>query len=208
MAQFFRIHPDNPQGRLVSQSVVILRRGGIIVYPTDSCYALGCMAGNHEGVERIVRIRRLDPLHHMTLLCRDLSDLGSMARVDNTAFRLLRSLTPGPYTFLLRASRNVPRRLVHPRRKTIGLRVPGHKIALELLESLGEPLLSTSLILPGQELPETDPELIRDRIGEAVDLIIDGGPCGYEQTTIIDLAADTPGLVRQGKGPVGRLMAG
>lgn len=208
MAQFFHIHPDNPQGRLISQAVVILRRGGVIVYPTDSCYALGCMPGNRDGIQRIMRMRRLDPMHHMTLLCRDLSHLGSMARIDNAAFRMLRSLTPGPYTFLLRASRSVPRRLVHPRHKTIGLRVPDHRIVLDLLEGLGEPLLSTSLILPGEDLPETDPELIRDRIGDAVDLIIDGGHCGFALTTVIDLVGAAPELIRQGKGPVGRLIAG
>ncbi|MGH8245650.1 MAG: L-threonylcarbamoyladenylate synthase [Gammaproteobacteria bacterium] len=206
MAQFFQVHPHNPQGRLISQAVVILRRGGVIVYPTDSCYALGCMPGNRDGIQRIIRMRRLDPLHHMTLLCRDLSHLGGMARVDNAAFRMLRSLTPGPYTFLLRASRSVPRRLVHPRHKTIGLRVPDHRIVLDLLESLGEPLLSTSLILPGQDLPETDPELIRERISDRVDLIIDGGHCGFELTTVIDLVGAAPELIRQGKGPVGRLI--
>ena len=207
MAQFFQIHPVNPQGRLISQAVAILRRGGIIVYPTDSCYALGCMPGNRDGIERIVRIRRLDPEHHMTLLCRDLSHLGTLARVDNAAFRMLKSLTPGPYTFLLRAGRSVPRRLLHPRHQTVGLRVPDHRITRELLEELGEPLLSTSLILPGAELPEADPETVAERIGHAVDLIIDGGPCGYEQTTIIDLVHVPPELVRQGKGPVGQILA-
>ena len=200
MAQFFHIHPVNPQGRLVSQAAALLRHGGVIVYPTDSCYALGCLARDATAVERIVRIRSLDPRHQMTLICRNLSEIGTYARVDTSQFRLIKRLTPGPFTFVLKASHGAPRRLLHPKRKTIGLRVPDNAVALAILESLGEPMLSTSLILPGGEQPETDPERVLDRLGRDVDLVIDGGPCGPEQTTVLDLTESGPAVVRQGLG--------
>jgi len=207
MAQYFKIHPDNPQPRLIGQSAAILRGGGVAAYPTDSCYALGCLPGDKAAVERIIRIRRLDPRHHMTLLCRDLSEIGAMVRLDNSAFRLVRQLTPGPYTFLLRAGSDVPRRLQHARRRTIGIRVPDNAIVLALLEALGEPLLSTSLILPDRVLPETDPQTIAFELGKRIELVIEGGPVGTEQTTVIDLSGDEPVVVREGKGEVDGLVA-
>src|SRR3972149_5134099 len=178
MAQYFRVHPDNPQPRLITQAVVILRDGGIIVYPTDSCYALGCRIGDKEALDRIRRIRRLDARHNLTLMCRDLSELAIYAKVGNAAFRMMKSLTPGPYTFLLAATRDVARRLQHPKRKTIGVRVPDNAIALALLAAMAEPILSTSLILPEETLPLTDPEEINERLGRQVDLVMDGGVCG------------------------------
>lgn len=200
MSQFFQIHPDNPQPRLVNQAANIIRAGGVVAYPTDSAYALGCQLGDKSALERIRRIRRLDDNHNFTLVCRDLSELGTYARVSNTAFRLIRNHTPGPYTFILKATDEVPRRLLHPKRRTIGLRVPENRIALALLEALGEPLMSVTLILPGDELPMTDPELIRERLQHDVDLVIDGGACGPEPTTVIDLADDVPVVLRQGRG--------
>lgn len=205
MAQYLQLHPESPQVRLITQSAAMLRSGGIIVYPTDSCYALGTLIGNKGAVDRINRIRRLPAGHNMTLVCHDLSDIGIFARFDNSAYRLVKRLTPGPYTFLLKASRDVPRRLQHPHKKTIGLRIPDNRIALALLESLGEPLLSTSLILPGSDLPETDPMEMSDRLDRQVDLIIDGGAGGYEHTTVIDLTQNSPGIVREGKGDVSLL---
>lgn len=200
MSQFFQIHPDNPQVRLIKQAVEIIHRGGVVAYPTDSAYALGCHLGDKAALERIRRIRKLDDSHNFTLVCRDLSELGTYARVDNTAFRLIRTHTPGPYTFILKATDEVPRRLLHPKRRTIGLRVPENRIALDLLEALGEPLMSVTLILPGDESPLTDPFEIRERLEHDVDLVIDGGVCGAEPTTIIDLADDTAVVVRQGRG--------
>lgn len=200
MSQFFQIHPDNPQVRLIKQAVEIVHRGGVIAYPTDSAYALGCHLGDKAALERIRRIRKLDDGHNFTLVCRDLSELGTYARVDNTAFRLIRAHTPGPYTFILKATDEVPRRLLHPKRRTIGLRVPENRIALDLLEALGEPLMSVTLILPGDELPLTDPFEIRERLEHDVDLVIDGGVCGAEPTTVIDLADDTAVVLRQGRG--------
>jgi len=200
MSQFFQIHPENPQVRLIKQAVEIIHRGGVVAYPTDSAYALGCHLGDKAALERIRRIRRLDDGHNFTLVCRDLSELGTYARVDNVAFRLIRAHTPGPYTFILKATDEVPRRLLHPKRRTIGLRVPENRIALDLLEALGEPLMSVTLILPGDELPLTDPFEIRERLEHDVDLVIDGGVCGAEPTTVIDLADDTAVVVRQGRG--------
>ncbi len=200
--QYLVIHPENPQPRLISQAVAVLRHGGIVVYPTDSSYALGCHLGDKAALERIRRIRQLDAQHNFTLMCQDLSELATYARVGNQAFRLLKALTPGPYTFILTASREVPRRLQHPRRKTIGLRVPDHPIAQALLETLGEPMLSVTLILPGDDMPLTDPEEIRERIGKQVDVIIDGGYCGHEPTTVIDLSGESPQVVREGKGDI------
>ncbi|NIR27799.1 MAG: threonylcarbamoyl-AMP synthase [Gammaproteobacteria bacterium] len=202
MSQFFQIHPENPQPRLIKRAVEILRAGGLIVYPTDSCYALGCHLGDTHAVERIRQIRRVDDGHHFTLVCRDLSELATYARVDNTAYRLLRSFTPGPYTFILRATREVPRRLQHPRRRTIGLRVPDNAIAQALLDALGEPLISSTLLLPEEEMPMTDPKEIRERLEGRVDLVIDGGNCGLEPTSVVDLSEEMPRVVRRGRGEV------
>jgi len=200
MAQYLSIHPKNPQARLISQAVEVVREGGVIAYPTDSSYALGCQIGNKTAQDRIRRIRRLDDSHHFTLVCRDLSELSLYARVDNPIFRLLRAFTPGPYTFLLKATHEVPRRLQNPKRKTIGLRVPDHVIALALLTTLGEPLMSSTLILPGATEPLADPYDIRELLDAHIDLIIDGGNCGLELTSVIDLVDEFPLVVRQGKG--------
>jgi tRNA threonylcarbamoyl adenosine modification protein (Sua5/YciO/YrdC/YwlC family) len=208
MSQFFQIHPENPQSRLINQAVDIVRAGGVIVYPTDSAYALGCHLGDKAALDRIRRIRRLDKDHNFTLVCRDLSELAAYARVDNTAYRLLRNNTPGPYTFILEATSEVPRRLKHPKRRTIGLRVPDNIIARELLGALGEPLMSVTLIMPGDEYPLIDPYDIRQTLEHDVDLIIDGGYCGMEPTTVIDLSGETPELVREGKGDPAPFLAG
>ena len=200
MAQFFSIHPQNPQPRLLRQAVTILRDGGIIAYPTDSCYALGCQIGNKDAMERIRVIRQVDEHHHFTLICRDLAEISNYAKVDNIQYRLLKASTPGSYTFILKASREVPRRLQHPKRHTIGLRIPEHPVAHGLLAELDEPLLSSTLILPGDELPLNDAEEIRQRLQHQVELVIDAGSCGVEMTTVIDLTSDTPEIIRTGKG--------
>ena len=202
MSQYFQIHPENPQVRLVRQAVEIVRDGGVIVMPTDSCYALTCHLDDKAAIERIHRIRDFDKQHNFTLVCRDLSEIASYARVDNSDYRLLRAYTPGPYTFVLRATATVPRRLQHPKRKTIGIRVPDSPIVSALLEAHGEPLMTTTLILPGAGLAETDPYEIREKLEHQVDLVIDGGICGIEPTTVIDLVESPPVLVRQGKGAV------
>lgn len=202
MSQFFQIHPDNPQVRLIKQAADIVRKGGIIVYPTDSAYAIGCHIGDKKALERIRRIRQLDDKHNFTLVCRDLSELATFARVDNTQYRLLKACTPGPYTFILKATAEVPRRLMHQKRKTIGLRVPENPTAQALLAELNEPLMSVTLIMPGDADPLIDPYDIRALLEHDVDLVIDGGYCGLEMTTVIDLADDEPALVRQGKGDV------
>nr|WP_086939579.1 L-threonylcarbamoyladenylate synthase [Thaumasiovibrio occultus] len=202
MSQFFYVHPENPQTRLISQAVAIIRNGGVVIYPTDSGYALGCLLENKGAMERICRIRRLDDNHNFTLLCRDLSELSLYARVDNTAFRLIRNNTPGPYTFILKATKEVPRRLMNPKRKTIGIRVPDNQIALDLLEALGEPMMSTTLILPGQTSAESDPDTIRDQLEHAVDLIIHGGYLGEQPTTVIDFTDGDANVVRLGAGDV------
>lgn len=202
MSQFFSIHPDNPQPRLIRNTVEILNDGGLIVYPTDSCYALGCLIGNKEAMERIRRIRKVDAKHHFTLVCRDLSEISTYAKVDNTAYRLLRARTPGPYTFLLKATHEVPRRLQTPKRNTIGIRVPDHTVTQALLAQLDQPLMSSTLILPDSDLPLTDPLEMRERLEHEVDLIIDGGTCGPEPTTVIDLIDGAPRIARQGKGEV------
>lgn len=199
MAQFFAIHPENPQERLVKQAAEIVRQGGVIVYPTDSCYALGCQMGNKEAMERILAIRQIDLRHHLTLMCADLSELGTYAKVDNSQFRQLKAATPGAYTFILPATKEVPNRTLHPKRKTIGLRVPDNQIALALLAELGEPMLSCTLMLPEETEPQTDPYEIRNLLEHAVDLIIDGGWCGIEPTTVIDMTNGTE-LIRQGAG--------
>ena len=200
MSQFFQIHPVNPQARLIHQAVEIIRADGLIVYPTDSSYALGCHVGDKAGMERIRRIRDLDNKHNFTLVCRDLSEIATYAKVDNSGYRLLKSLTPGPYTFILKATHEVPRRLQNPKRKTIGIRIPAHPIAQALLEELGEPLMSSTLILPGQEDPETDAHDIRERLEHDVDLVIDGDSCGLEPTTVIDLVDGSMEVVRKGRG--------
>jgi tRNA threonylcarbamoyl adenosine modification protein (Sua5/YciO/YrdC/YwlC family) len=201
LSQYFDIHPDNPQRRLIAQAVAIVRKGGVIVYPTDSCYALGCLVGDKQAMERISRIRKTDKSHNFTLVCRDLSDLSIYARVDNRTYRLLKSLTPGPYTFILTATSEVPRRLQNPKRKTIGLRVPANAICEALLEDLGEPMMTSTLILPGKDLPETDPEDIRAALGKQVDLIIDGGNCGIEPTTVLEISDDGDvSVTREGRG--------
>ena len=200
VSQFFQIHPDNPQARLIRQAADIIRQGGVIAYPTDSAYALGCHLGDKNALERIRRLRDLDKNHNFTLVCRDLSELGVYAKVDNTTFRLLKANTPGPYTFILNATSEVPRRLLHPKRRTIGLRIPDHQITLDLLEALGEPLMSVTLMLPGDDLPITDPEMIRDRIGKQLDLIIDGGACEVEPTTVVSMLDDTVEVTRVGLG--------
>lgn len=205
MTQVLRVHPVNPQRRLLRRTAEILGAGGVIVYPTDSCYALGCRIGDREALERIRAIRRLEPGHNFTLVCRDLSELATYARVDNAAYRLLRALTPGPYTFILRATREVPRRLQHPRRRTIGIRVPDHRITRALLEEVGGPLLSVTCQLPGDGLPLTDPEEIRERLRGRVDLVVDGGACGVEPTTVVDLVGGVPVVVRRGLGDIGPL---
>ena len=206
MAEYLQIHAVTPQERLIRQAAAVLRAGGVIAYPTDSCYALCALSSNKAAVERIIRIRRLSPKHNMTLICRDLTDIGNYARLDNTAFRFIKSLTPGPYTFLLKATRDVPRRLQHPQKKTIGLRIPDNRIALSLLESLDEPLLSTSLILPGRDLPETEPDDIRQLLQHQVELIVDGGAGGHVPTTVLDLTAGSPSVIRTGKGDVSALI--
>lgn len=200
MSQLFAIHPVNPQFRLVRRAVEILRAGGVVVYPTDSCYALGCRLGDKEAIERIRRIRQAGKDHNFTLVCRDLSEIATYARVDNPTFRLLKAYTPGPYTFILTATREVPRRLQHPKRKTIGIRVPDHPVPLALLQELGEPIMSSTLMLPGDELPLTDPDEMRARLERQVDLVIDGGPCGLEPTTMVDLTGEVPAVVRVGRG--------
>ncbi len=202
MSQFFNIHPENPQGHLIREAAAIIRRGGVIIYPTDSAYALGCQMGDKKAIDRIRQIRQLDEKHNLTLICRDLSELSSYAQFDNALYRLLKANTPGPYTFILKATHEVPRRLQHPKRKTIGLRVPGNPIAQALLEALDEPLISTTLMLPGADAPIVEPQSIRDLLGKRIDLVIDGGSCGVEPTTVIDLVDGAPRIIRVGKGDI------
>ncbi|GLQ30776.1 L-threonylcarbamoyladenylate synthase [Litoribrevibacter albus] len=202
MSQFFQIHPENPQPRLIAQAAEILKQGGVVVYPTESGYALGCHLGDKKALERIRTIRRLDDKHNFTLMCKDLSDIATYARVDNDMYRLLKSHTPGPYTFILKATRDVPRRVLHPKRKTIGIRVSENLICHAMLMGFVEPVISTTLILPGDELPLTDPYDIRDTIGNQVDLIIDGGFCGFEPTTVVNLSDDEVQILREGAGDV------
>jgi len=200
LAQFFSIHPDNPQPRLLRRAAEIVRAGGVIVYPTDSCYALGCRLGDKEAMERMRAIRQVDERHHFALVCRDLAEIAIYAKVDNRQFRLLKAATPGSYTFILKATREVPKRLQHPSRRTVGLRVPDHKIVRALLAELGEPLLSSTLLLPGDDLPLNDAQEIRARLEYRVDLILDGGSCGIVPTTVIDLTGETPVITREGRG--------
>ena len=203
LSQFFTIHPDNPQLRLIRQAVAIIRGGGVIVYPTDSCYALGCQVGDKAAMERIRAIREVDARHHFGLLCRDIAEAATYARIDDAQFRLMKSATPGSYTFILHATREVPRRLLHPRRQTIGVRIPAHRVVHALLAELGEPLLSSTLILPGAGAPLNDAREIRTRLEHRVDLILDAGPCGIVPTTVVDLTAEVPVITRQGKGSAG-----
>ncbi|MBF8745471.1 threonylcarbamoyl-AMP synthase [Pseudomonas putida] len=200
MSQFFQIHAENPQARLIKQAVEIIRKGGVVVYPTDSAYALGCQIGDKSAIERVRRLRQLDKQHNFTLLCCDLSQMGLFAKIDTSTFRLLKAHVPGPYTFILNATREVPRLLMHEKRRTIGLRVPSNPIVLALLEEMGEPLMSVSLILPPDEEPMTDPYEIRQRLERNVDLIIDGGYGDLKASTIIDLTGDEPALIREGCG--------
>ncbi|MFT5881220.1 MAG: tRNA threonylcarbamoyl adenosine modification protein (Sua5/YciO/YrdC/YwlC family) [Moritella sp.] len=200
MSQVLYVHPDNPQARLISQAVGIIRDGGVIIYPTDSGYALGCHLGDKNAMERICKIRKLDKDHNFTLVCRDLSEIALYARVDNQAYRILKNNTPGPFTFIFKGTKEVPRRLVNLKRKTIGIRVPNNNIALALLEALGEPMMSTSLILPGNSGTEFDPEAIRDQLDNQVDLIINGGYLGEQATTVVDFSDGEAELIRQGAG--------
>jgi tRNA threonylcarbamoyl adenosine modification protein (Sua5/YciO/YrdC/YwlC family) len=200
MSQFFQIHPENPQSRLIKQAVQLILGGGIIALPTDSGYALACQLDDKSAVERMRRLRGVDEKHHMTLLCRDLSEISLYARLDNRQYRMLKAATPGPYTIILEATKEVPRRLSHPSRKSIGLRVPEHRITQALLEELKQPLVSTTLILPGEPDPLTNPDEIRDKLEKLIELVIDGGHCAMEPTTVVDLTGDEPLLLRQGCG--------
>jgi tRNA threonylcarbamoyl adenosine modification protein (Sua5/YciO/YrdC/YwlC family) len=200
--QYLEIHPLNPQARLVRMAVDVMREGQLIAYPTDSCYALGCRVGDREALERVRRIRQADKNHHFTLVCRDLSEIARYARVDTPQFRILKARTPGAYTFLLEATRETPKMLQHPKRRTIGIRVPDHPVPLMLLAELGEPLMSSTLLLPGDELPLTDGQQIRDRLGDQLGAILDAGHCGIEPTTVIDLTVSPPLIVRHGRGDI------
>jgi len=202
MSQLFQIHPENPQKRLIQQAVDIINQGGVIVYPTDCGYALGCHLGDKSALEKIKRLRQLDDKHNFTLVCKDLSSIGTYAKVNNQTYRLLKAHTPGAYTFILKATTEVPRRLLHPKRRTIGIRIPNSKIVEALLDVLGEPIMSTSLIMPGETEPLTDPYDIRDLLQHNIDAIIDGGYCGMEATTVINLIEDEPEIVREGAGDV------
>jgi len=202
MALLLSIHPVNPQARLVRQAIAAIRDGSVVVYPTDSSYALGCLIGDKEAMERIERIRQTDKHHNFTLVCRDLSEIATYARVDNIQYRTLKAFTPGPYTFILEATREVPKRLQNPKRRTIGIRVPDNEIARTLLAELGEPIMSSTLLLPGDEAPMTDPQEIKERLDHVVDLVIDGGPGGFEPSSVVDLSGPVPAVVRRGKGDV------
>ncbi len=200
MARYFDIHPANPQRRAISQVADVVRQGGVIAYPTDSCYALGCQLGNKDGIERIRAIRQLDDRHHLTLVCQDFAQLGQFVQVPNRVFRAIKAATPGSYTFILPATKEVPRRLQHPGKKTIGVRIPDHLVTQALLAELGEPLVSSTLLLPGQDDPMTQGWEINEQLGEALDAVIDSGDCGTEPTTVIDFSQDEPEIVRRGAG--------
>ena len=206
MARYFDVHPDNPQPRAMAAVTAILRDGGLVAYPTDSCYALGCQMGNRGALDRIRAIRQLDQHHHFTLVCRDFAQLGQLVQVSNSTYRLVKACTPGPYTFILRATREVPRALMHPKKFTVGVRIPTHHVTRVLLDSLGEPLLSSTLLLPGEEEPLTEGWEIKDRLDDEVDAVIDSGDCGTEPTTVIDLSDDVPVVVRVGAGDVSRFV--
>ncbi|MEC7545528.1 MAG: L-threonylcarbamoyladenylate synthase [Pseudomonadota bacterium] len=200
MSQFFQIHPDNPQARLIKQAADIIREGGLAVIPTDCAYALACRVGDKSATERVIRMRQLGAKHNFTLLCRDLSELSTFAKVDNTEYRLLKAHTPGAFTFILPATRDVPRLLMHPKKRTIGIRVPDNAIAMALLQEIGEPLMTSSLIMPGDELPLSDPYDIRATLEHQLDLVVDGGFCGFEATTVVDMTGEVPEIARQGVG--------
>ena len=200
--QRLELHPVTPQQRLIRQAVEVVRGGGVVAYPTDSCYALGCHIGDKDALERIRRIRQADRHHHFTLVCRDLAEVARYAKVDNLQFRLLKSCMPGPYTFLLEATREVPRRVQHDKRRTIGIRMPDHEVPRLLLAELGEPIMSSTLMLPGDDLPLNDADEIEARLGNDVDMLLDGGPCGIEPTTVVDLVSRPPVILRQGKGSI------
>lgn len=202
MSQFFYIHPDNPQARLIKQAVELIKQGQVVVYPTDSGYSIGCQMDNKSALEQVCRIRELDKTHNFTLMCRDVSELSDYARVDNVAFRILKNNTPGPYTFVFKATKEVPKRLQNPKRKTIGIRVPDNPIALAILEELGEPMMSTTLILPGETTAESDPEAIREQLERRVGLIIHGGYLGEHPTTVIDLSEGEVVILREGSGDI------
>ena len=207
MARYFDVHPDNPQPRAVQQIVEIIRGDGLIVYPTDSCFAFGCQLGNKDGLDRIREIRRLDDSHHFTLVCRDFAQLGQFVKINNSVFRLIKSATPGRFTFILPATKEVPRRLMHPRQKTVGVRIPDHKVAQALVAELGEPILSSTLLLPGQEEPMTHGWEIKERLDHQVDAVVDSGDCGTEPTTVIDLSGDEPEVIREGAGDASWLIS-
>jgi tRNA threonylcarbamoyl adenosine modification protein (Sua5/YciO/YrdC/YwlC family) len=204
VSQYFELHPVNPQLRLIRRAVEIVRNGGVIAYPTDSCYALGCHIGDKDALERVRRIRQADRNHHFTLVCRNLSEIGRFARLDTWQFRMLKAATPGPFTFLLPASRETPRRVQHEKRRTIGIRVPDHPVPQMLLAELGEPLMSSTLILPGDSAPLTDGKEIHARLEHEIDAVLDGGNCGIEPTTVVDMAVSPPAIIRMGKGDFAR----
>ncbi|HEY2947454.1 MAG TPA: L-threonylcarbamoyladenylate synthase [Micromonosporaceae bacterium] len=204
MARYFEVHPDNPQARAIRQVVDVVREDGLIVYPTDSCFAFGCQMGNRAGLERIREIRHLDDRHHFTLVCRDFAQLGQLVKISNSVFRLVKAATPGSYTFILPATREVPRRLMHPRKRTVGVRIPDHRVAQALLEELGEPMLSSTLLLPGEDEPMTNGREIKDKLDHLVDAVVDSGDCGTEPTTVVDLSQPEPQIVRRGAGDPSR----
>ena len=204
MARYFDVHPDNPQARSIAQIVTIIRDGGLVAYPTDSCYAFGCRMGNQEALERIRLVRRLTDRHHFTLVCHDFAQLGQFVQVDNAVFRLVKATTPGSYTFILPATKEVPRRLLHPRKHTVGVRIPRHAVAQALVTELGEPLLSSTLLLPGQEEPLTQGWEIKEELDNQLDAIVDSGDCGTEPTTVVDLSGDVPEILRRGAGDTSR----
>jgi tRNA threonylcarbamoyl adenosine modification protein (Sua5/YciO/YrdC/YwlC family) len=204
MVKYFDVHPDNPQPRVIGQVADLVRDGGLIAYPTDSCFALGCQVGNREGLDRIRAIRRLDDRHHFTLVCRDFAQLGEFVHISNSVFRSLKAATPGSYTFILPATREVPRRLMHPRKRTVGVRVPKHTVAQALLAELGEPLLSSTLLLPDQDEPLTQGWEIKERLDHAIDAVLDAGDCGLEPTTVVDLSSEEPEILRVGAGDPSR----
>jgi tRNA threonylcarbamoyl adenosine modification protein (Sua5/YciO/YrdC/YwlC family) len=206
MARYFDVHPVDPQRRAIGQIVDLVRGGGLVAYPTDSCYALGCQVGDREGIDRIRTIRKLDDRHHFTLVCRDFAQLGQFVHVSNAVFRLVKASTPGSYTFILPATKEVPRQLMHPRKKTVGVRIPEHVVAQALLAELGEPLLSSTLLLPDHEAPLTQGWEIKEQLDNAVDAVIDSGECGTEPTTVIDLSGDEPEIIRKGAGDVTRFV--
>lgn len=204
MARYLDVHPDDPQPRLIGQAVQAVRDGGLIAYPTDSGYALGCALGNQAGRDRIVAVRRLDDKHHFTLLCRDFAQLGQLVHIDNAVFRAVKAATPGSYTFILPATAEVPKRLLHPKKKTVGVRIPDHRVVRALLDELGEPVLSSTLILPGEDQPMTEGWLVKDELDAVLDVVVDSGECGTQPTTVVDFSSGAPEVVRVGAGDPSR----